>query len=195
MTRRLVLAGLLTVALALAPAASATGYRATAGSTLRFTSSYDGESFDGRFARFVPTLRFDPEALETARLDVEIDLASATTDHDERDEVLVGPEFFDSGGVASARYVATSFRALGGGRFVAEGTLTLRGASHPVPLEFRWTPGPMPVLEGEASVRRLAFGVGEGDWADTSVLPDEVRVTTRLMLEPTPVANAGAGTP
>ena len=85
-----------------------------------------------------------------------------------------------------ARYQATSFRKLADGRFVAEGTLTLRGISKPVPLTFAWTPGAAPVLAGSATVKRLEFGVGAGDWDDTEVMPDAVAVTTRLVLRPKP---------
>jgi polyisoprenoid-binding protein YceI len=177
---------LASVALCAVPEADADAgeYRMQPGSYLQFTSSYDGESFDGRFSRFEPALRFDPAALDSSRFDVRIDLASASTGHDERDEVLVGDEFLDAQGLATARYVATTFRSLGEGRFVAEGTLTLRGIEQPVALEFAWRPGRRPVLDGEATVKRLAFGVGEGDWADTSVLPDEVKVKTHLVLAP-----------
>ncbi len=44
----------------------------------------------------------------------------------------------------------------------------------------------MPVLAGEATVRRLDFGVGAGDWADTEALPDDVAVRTRVILKPAP---------
>ena len=165
-------------------AAHAADYRAEAGSTLGFRATYMDEAFDGRFARFTPSIRFDPADLANARFDVRIALASASTDNEERDQMLVGPEFFDATGAAEARYVATRFRALGGNRFVAEGSLTLRGVTRPVPLQFTWTPGAKPVLEGSATLRRLAFKVGEGDWADTALLPDEVKVSTRLVLAP-----------
>lgn len=162
--------------------AGAADYQALSGSTLQFSTSYDGEAFDGTFVRFQPTLRFDPANLADCRFDVEIDLASADTGHEERDEVLVGEEFFAAARVATARYVATSFRALGGDRYVADGMLTLRGVEQAVPLEFSWKAGAQPVLDGTATVHRLQFGVGEGDWADTSLLPDEVKVTTHLVL-------------
>lgn len=167
-----------------APAALAADYRAQPGSTLGFTATYQGEAFQGQFKTFTPAIRFDPAALATSRFDVRIALASAGTENAERDEMLVGPEFFDAGGAPEARYVATRFRALGGDRYVAEGTLTLRGVSKPVPLTFRWQPGAQPVLTGEARLSRLAFNVGSGDWTDTELLPDEVVVRTRLVLAP-----------
>jgi polyisoprenoid-binding protein YceI len=164
-------------------AIAAPQYAQAAGSTLGFASSYDGERFDGRFARFRADIAFDP-ATATGRIDVAIDLASANTENEERDEVLLGEEFFNASAVPQARYVATSFRKLADGRFVAEGALSLRGVSRAVPLTFRWTPGAAPVLEGTASVPRLAFKVGTGDWADLELMPDAVTVTTRVVLQP-----------
>lgn len=162
--------------------AAAADYVAQPGSTLGFTATYQDEAFQGSFGKFTPVIRFDPARLATSRFDVRIALASASTNNAERDEMLVGSEFFDATGAPEARYVATRFRALGGNRFVAEGTLTLRGVSKAVPLTFTWTPGAKPVLVGEAALSRLAFKVGTGDWTDTGLLPDAVKVRTRLVL-------------
>jgi polyisoprenoid-binding protein YceI len=167
-----------------APVARAADYKAGPGSTLGFASSFEGEAFSGRFARFTPTIRFDPAKLAASRFDVAIDLASVDTQSDERDEALRSTEFFNVRKLAQARYVATRFRALGKGRYVADGTLSLNGVSKPVALTFSWTAGAKPVLNGTATLKRLEFGVGTGDWADTSVLPDAVSVTTRLLLVP-----------
>lgn len=167
-----------------APGARAADWQAGAGSTLGFTAVYMDEAFEGRFARFSPAIRFDPAALAGSRFDVRIELASAGTDNEERDAMLVGPEFFNAGARPEARYVATTFKALGGNRYVAEGELSLNGVTRAVPLRFTWTPGTPAVLEGEATLSRLAFKVGEGDWADTGLLPDEVTVRTRLLLSP-----------
>lgn len=170
--------------LATASFAHAADYTAAPGSTLGFTATYQGEAFEGRFGKFTPAIRFDPAKLADSRFDVRIDLASADTDNEERDELLVGSEFFDAGAVAEARYVATRFRALGGNRYVAEGELTLRGIRKPVALDFTWTPGARPTLQGEARLSRLAFEVGTGDWTDTELLPDAVVVKTSLVLAP-----------
>lgn len=175
----------LLAALAAAPA-GATDYTAGEQSVLGFRATYMDDRFEGRFADFTPVIRFDPADLENSRFDVRIALASASTDNQERDEMLVGPEFFNAGALPEARYQAESFTALGGSRFRADGQLTLNGVSRPVALEFDWTPGTPAVLEGRASLKRLAFKVGEGDWADTGLLPDAVEVFTRLELQPRP---------
>lgn len=173
----------LLAALVSAPA-MATDYTASKDSTLGFRATYMDDRFEGRFADFTPAIRFDPSDLENSRFDVRIALASASTDNQERDEMLVGPEFFNAGALPEARYQAERFTALGGSRFRADGQLTLNGVSKPVTLEFDWTPGTPAVLEGRARLKRLVFKVGEGDWADTELLPNEVEVFTRLELQP-----------
>ncbi|MCX7042574.1 MAG: YceI family protein [Gammaproteobacteria bacterium] len=167
---------------ALAGSAQGADYVALPESTLGFSASFQGESFDGKFARFTPQIRFDPAKLATSRFDVRIQLASANTRNDERDQMLRSSAFFDIATQPEARFIASRFRALGGNRFAADGTLTLHGISKPVALNFTWTAGAKAVLSGEATLKRLDFGVGTGDWADTELLPNEVRVKTRLVL-------------
>mgnify|MGYP003296131050 CR=1 FL=1 len=65
-----------------------------------------------------------------------------------------------------------------------DGSLSLHGTSKPVTFTFTWTPGVQPVLIGKATVRRLAFGIGGGDWADTSLIPDEIAISTKVVLAP-----------
>lgn len=177
---RLALASLL---LAAAPAMAA-DYVQAPGSTLVFASNYQGETFTGKFGSFTTTMSFDPKQLATSKLDVAIQLAGTQTGNKDRDDTLVSADFFNVGEFAQARYTATKFRALGGNQYAADGTLTLRGASKPVTLTFTWTPGAQPVLSGKATVKRLDFGVGGGDWADTSTIPNEVAISTKVVLKP-----------
>ena len=178
-------ASLLAVALAFAPfAASAADYTQAAGSTLQFTGSYQGDEFSGRFPGFTTTLRFDPKALATSRLDVAIPITTVTTGNEDYDVEMRGTAFFDSKRFPTARYTATKFRALGGNRYAADGTLNLHGINKPVTLAFTWTPGAKPVLAGKATVKRLEFNIGGGEWNDTELLPDEIAVTTKVVLVP-----------
>ncbi|NEL42644.1 MAG: YceI family protein, partial [Xanthomonas perforans] len=58
-----------------------------------------------------------------------------------------------------------------------------RGVSKPVTLTFTWTPGTQPVLAGKALVKRLDFGVGGGDWADTKTIPNETAISTKVVFK------------
>jgi polyisoprenoid-binding protein YceI len=159
----------------------AADYTQAPGSTLGFSGKYQGEGFNGAFPGFVTKFSFDPKQLATAKLDVAIPLATATTRNSDYDGELRGASFFNSKQFPQARYTATKFRSLGGNKYAADGSLSLRGIAKPVTLTFTWTPGVKPVLAGTALVKRLDFGVGSGDWADTSVIPNDIKVTTKVV--------------
>jgi polyisoprenoid-binding protein YceI len=177
-------ASLALAALLVITPAFAADYVQAPGSKLAFATKYQGEVFVGTLPGFSTRLRFDPAKLDAASLDVTIPLSDASIDNPDGTDALRGRDFFDVARFPQARFVARDFRRLDGNRYAADGTLTLRGASRPVTLEFTWSPGARPVLAGSATVRRLDFGVGGGDWADTGLIPDEVAVSTRVLLEP-----------
>ncbi len=177
---------LLPALLALSAPAVATDYVQAPGSTLAFAGKYQGEVFVGRFPGFSTRLSFDPRKLDASRLEVTIPMATATTRNADYDGEMRGAAFFDAAKFPQATYVATQFRALGGNRYAADGSLTLRGASKPVTLTFEWTQGENPVLFGRAAVQRLDFGVGGGQWADTGLIPNAIAVSTRVVLKPAP---------
>jgi polyisoprenoid-binding protein YceI len=164
--------------------AFAADYVQQPGSSLGFSGSYQGEAFNGNFAKFSSSIRFDPGNLAQSRFDVRITLSSANTKNAERDEQLMASDFFNAKAQPEARYVATKFRALGGNRFIADGILTLRGVTKAAPLTFTWTPGAKTQLVGTAKIQRLDFNVGTGDWDDTELIPNAVMVNTRLILSP-----------
>jgi len=177
-------AAALVFTLAAAAPSAAAAYAQAPGSTLTFATQYQGEVFVGRLPSFTTRLRFDPKQLTTSTLDVSIALAGVTVANPEGDDALKGADFFNVAKFPQARFTATGFRSLGGNQYAADGTLSLRGASKPVTLTFTWTPGARPVLTGKATVRRLEFGVGVGDWADTSLIPNEVAISTRVVFVP-----------
>ena len=168
------------IAIASAPAVAA-DYVQSAGSSLVFAGTYQGEVFTGRFPGFSTRFSFDPQRLAGAKLDVDIPLATATTANSDYDGEMRGDAFFDAARFPQAHFSATKFRSLGGNRYAADGTLSLHGISKPVTLTFTWTPGTTPVLSGKATVRRLEFGVGGGDWADTSLIPDAIAISTKVV--------------
>ncbi|RDY67211.1 YceI family protein [Lysobacter soli] len=175
---------LATALAAFALPAVAADYVQAAGSSLTFASKYEGEVFTGKIPGFATKLSFDPAKLATSKLDVAIPLAGASTANSDRDDTLRGADFFSIAKFPQARYTATKFRSLGGNQYAADGTLTLRGVAKPVTLTFTWTPGAQPVLSGKATVKRLDFGVGGGDWADTALIPNEVAVSTKVVFAP-----------
>lgn len=177
---------LFAAALLLAAPAAAADWVQAPGSSLVFAGSYQGDTFSGHFPGFQARLRFDPADLESARLEVDIPLAGVTTGNPDYDGEMRGAAFFDVGRHARARYTAEDFRALDDGRYAADGVLELRGFRHPVTLTFTWEQGDRPTLSGRATVDRLAFGIGDGMWSDTAVIPAEIAISTRVVFRAGP---------
>jgi polyisoprenoid-binding protein YceI len=181
-----IIAALIMLAVLLAEKAAAADYIQTAGSSLTFSGKYQGEPFQGGFPNFTTVFRFDPARLSDAKLDVNITLKTATTRNADYDTELLGDSFFKSSQFPKARYTANAFRALGGNRFAADGLLSLRGVSKPVTLLFTWTAGAKPVLSGTATVKRLDFNVGTGDWRDVNLIPNDIKVSTKVVFQAKP---------
>lgn len=155
----------------------------TAQSSLTFSGTQAGAPFSGTFAKFTPDIRFDPKDLGTSRFDVTIDLASVNSKDAERDDTIRSDDFFAVKRWPTARYVAEQFVDRGGGKYTATGRLTLRDVTRDVPLEFTLTTDAKGTwLRGDATLRRLDFGVGQGEWKDTSWVGNDVRVTFALRL-------------
>lgn len=153
-------------------------------SALGFIGMSQGAAFDGRFKSFRADIDFDPAYPDAAHFAVKVDLASADSANSERDSTLHGPDFFAATRYPTATWTATKAHSLGGNRYVADGTLNLRGVSKPVRFTFTWTVAAKPTLVGETTINRLDFGIGGGQWADTSVIANAVKVQATLHLAP-----------
>jgi polyisoprenoid-binding protein YceI len=152
-------------------------------STLTFIGNQAGADFEGVFQKFSADIQFDPQNAAGSRFDVTIDLTSVNSRDSERDEIIRGPDLFDVRRYPSARYVAEKFTAKGGARYTATGKLTLRNVTRDVPIDFTFeTQDSGAWLKGTARIKRLDFGVGQGEWRDTEWVGNEVGVRFALRL-------------
>jgi polyisoprenoid-binding protein YceI len=175
----------LPIALADAPAAVTHWTADTAHSELTFTAVQAGARFEGRFATFDPQIDFDSAHLDASGFVVTVTTASAETRDKERDETLHGKDFFDVSRWPQARFATTGFSAAGNGRFEAQGKLTIRDVTHPVRLPFTFVVAPdgrTARLNGGTTIRRLDFGVGQGEWTDTTWVGNAVEIHFDLAL-------------
>jgi polyisoprenoid-binding protein YceI len=173
------------LALALPCAATAADYTVQpAASTLGFSDTFQGETFNGHFSQWTAAISYDAASLPGSKFDVEVTLASVKTGDDDRDSALPGSDFFDVAKFPKAHFVTTGFRQ-NGAQVIADGKLTLRGVTRPVSLQVTFKPqGNGATLDVAGTVKRLDFGVGGGDYADTSVIGADVKITAHLQLAP-----------
>ncbi len=178
--------GLLATLFAVAPADAATAWKTVVAlSTLEFTGTLSGGEFKGRFRQFDADVAFDPADLPGSRFLVRIQTASADTAEPDRDKALTGADFFAADRWPTATYEASQFTAKGPGQFEARGKLTLRGVAREIPVTFSFKPaadGQSAALTGATTVRRLDFGVGQGQWQDTQWIGNDVRIRFELIL-------------
>ncbi|BFI97159.1 MAG: YceI family protein [Rhodanobacter sp.] len=180
-TMTLLAAGAL-LALALPGAASAADYAVQPASTLGFTGSFQGASFDGSFKQWHAAISYDPAQLAQSKFDVSVSMASVAVSDKDQQGALPGKDFFDVAQFPTAHFVTTGFRSVGG-KVVADGQLTLRGVTRPVSLAVVFKPqGKDATLDVDGTLKRLDFGVGGGDYADTSVIGADVKVHAHLVL-------------
>ena len=152
-------------------------------STLGFSGTYQGEKFTGAFGKFEAAIKFDPADLAASKFEVTVDVTSAKTGNGDYDAQIKAPEFFDFAKFPKARFVTSAFRE-GDNGLVADGTLTIRDKSKPVQLKVTFKPAAAgATLDIETTLKRLDFDVGTGDWADTSVIGNDVPVTAHLELK------------
>jgi polyisoprenoid-binding protein YceI len=178
----------LVFSLALLAASAADAARWTAHpdkSRLSFTAIQEGAEFSGVFNDFSAGFEFDPADPDGGSINATIRLASVDTQYRERDEYLAQKEWFHVDLWPEAIYTVESFRRLSESEYVADGLLTLRDVSKNVRLKFTLLVdelGENAVMTGSASFNRLDFGVGQGDWKDTSWVGDPIKVKIELQL-------------
>jgi polyisoprenoid-binding protein YceI len=138
----------------------------------------------GTFEKISGTLNLDDKDITKSKVDVTIETASLNTNIKKRDDHLRSPDFFWAGKFPQAVYHAARFERAGAG-WRAPGELTIRGVKKPVPVTFTLAPGAGPaVMKGNASLSRLAFGLGQGEWTSTEWVGDAVDVRFELKLQP-----------
>lgn len=155
-------------------------WKVAPGGSLGFRTVYSGETITGRFTRWTADIQFSPDDLAHSKIAVDIDLASVSSGDSERDDTLKGDDFFGVAAHPQARFTATRIRKQGSG-YVADGTLALAGASRAMPVAFTLKiDGDHAQASGTATVKRLSFGVGKGQWSDPATIPDGIAVTFRF---------------
>jgi len=155
----------------------------TKASEVKFVTRMMGVPVEGRFERWDAQVAFDPRQPATARVALRIDTTSATFASAEVGVEAQRAAWFDSPRFRDARFESTAVKALDGGRYELSGRLTLKGRTRdiavPIVLERSGDAG---TASGGLAVRRLDFGIGEGEWSDTSLVAAEVQVRFRIAL-------------
>lgn len=152
-------------------------------SSIQFTAKQMGVPLEGHFKKFGAQIAFDPAKLATSRIAFTVDTGSATLGSRETDAELPKPTWFNVPQFPQATFQSSSIKALGGGKFDVAGKLTIKGQSRDVTVPVTLTQnGATTTATGTLALKRLAYKIGENEWADTSMVADDVQVQFKLAL-------------
>jgi polyisoprenoid-binding protein YceI len=173
----------LPLALLVALPASAQQTLIPAQSALSFTFKQMGVSVDGKFTKFTAQVNFDAAKLATSKVAFTVDIASATLGTPDIDTELPKSDWFNTAKFPQATFASSSFKALGGGKYDVAGKLTIKGQSQDVVVPVTMTQtGAVTTATGAFPIKRLVFKIGENDWADTSMVANDVQIKFKLAL-------------
>lgn len=141
---------------------------------------------EGGFGRYSVKAAFDPAKPESGQFQVELDIASINTGSEEGDGEAKRPDWFDTARYPKASFVSRSIRKDAAGRFTVSGDFTLKGRTRPLIAPFLLTPqrGGGWLASGRVALKRSQFDIGGGEWADPSVVADDLEARFKILLNP-----------
>jgi polyisoprenoid-binding protein YceI len=139
---------------------------------------------DGKFMKFAAQESYDPAKPEATKATIEVDVTSIDFGDENWNRDALGASWFNGKQFPKASFSAGAAKAVGGGRYEAPAKFTLKGITKDVVASFSAKPDAGGTLiEGMVPLKRLDFKIGEGSWADTAVVANEVAVRFKVYLK------------
>jgi polyisoprenoid-binding protein YceI len=155
-------------------------------SEIRFQSKQMGAAVEGKFRKWKANVDFRPKEPAKSRAEFEIELGSIDLASEETEAEVRKTDWFDTAKFPVARFASSAVKDLGGDRFEIAGRLSIKGTTRDViiPVVLKKDAGGNSVAQGQFTLNRLDFKVGEGLWADTATVANEVAIRVRMVLPP-----------
>lgn len=147
------------------------------GSTVIFKFSYSDTPYQGEFKNVTATFDIDPLSPSECKFEVNIPIADIYVDSEETLSYMLDIELFDVDQFPTARFVADKCTLDSLNSFTAAGSVTIRDVTKPISFPFKLDIEGMRFrLTSEVTLQRLDYGVGQGYFANTSAIPNDVVV-------------------
>ena len=144
-------------------------------STIAFESSAEGAAFEGRFERWNADIHFDPKAVGSSTVSVQVETGSVVTGDSSRDQSAQSSDWFATAMFPKATFTSHTIKDLGGGKYEADGDLTIRDKSQPLALPFTLAiKGDEADMHSEVEVDRSMWGLGTGEYGGADIVPLKV---------------------
>jgi polyisoprenoid-binding protein YceI len=152
-------------------------------SDIGFVFKQMGVPVEGHFKKFEGQINFDAAKPAASKVAFTVDIASATLGSPETDAELPKAVWFNTAKFPQATFASSGFKTLGVGKYEVTGKLSIKGQSRDVVVPVTMTQvGAVTTAVGVFPIKRLGFKIGENEWADTSMVADDVQVKFKLAL-------------
>ncbi|MCB0851316.1 MAG: YceI family protein [Bacteroidetes bacterium] len=146
----------------------------------------------GSFDDFDGEIKFDPDDLATSSISFTVQVGSVNTKNERRDGHLQSADFFNAEQWPTMKFESTSIskkKKKGSVYYLAKGKLTVRDVTKEIEIPVNYL-GSMENTRRKGSyvggfntefmINRNDYGVGTGDWAATTTIGDEVKITVNV---------------
>lgn len=106
----------------------------------------------GLFGKMTGVIIFDPPDIPQLSAEAEIDVGSISTGNKQRDEHLIGPDFFDVAQFPKITFRTTRIEAAGGTHGKVTADLNIRGITRPISFEVEWLGPVKSPFSGKSSI-------------------------------------------
>jgi len=157
--------------------------QAPTGSSLVFIFDQAGAASKGSFRKFTTELAYDEKSPAAGSLNVIVQTGTVDTQDQERNDMILSADLFDAQKFPTAQYTAKTLAPTAAGALEAVGQLTIRGVTRDLrlPLKIVKTATGLE-LSGESAIKRLDYGVGQGEWKTTEGVGDQVKIQYKVAL-------------
>jgi polyisoprenoid-binding protein YceI len=152
-------------------------------SKITFTSKLMGSKLSGGFGKFSGKVSFNPDEPDKSKANLVIELASFNAGGEELQEEARGKDWFNTKAFPVANFVSDSVKVISPNNLEIRGSLTMKGKALPVLIAAKYqVQGKQALFDASFQLQRLDYGLGSGNWSDTSAVANEVPVNVHLVL-------------
>lgn len=151
-------------------------------SKLEFTATQKSAPTTGEFKNYeIKKLIFDPQNPAAAEVEIAIETGSISLSNTLVEQTLKSSSWFDVDEFPNATFKARNFKHQTDNNYKLNGELTIKGITQKLPVSLsiktidKTSEKPASLkVEGTATIKRLNYQIGQGEWASTETINDEV---------------------
>jgi len=153
-------------------------------SSISFTATQNNAPVSGQFKRFSGDIHFNADQLPDSHIDIIVEMDSINVSYKELLETLKTADWFNIKRFPHAEFKSKEIIKLADQSYQAKGDLTIRDKTQPFTITFNIDNQKADTLhiKGSTIIHRTFFGIGQGDWASTDEIKDDVQVKFDLTL-------------